>query len=195
VENRAYKLPENTIINSRRRTYLRLTKALFKKIRQRKYREIADKLLHVAIARVPRPLRTMELSRKLAPTEHVLKSLGSALGANPFNPERHDDFADALCEIGAFGAARMHYQQALVLRPDDERAAAGIAFIDSPRVSEQQRAAYFISWSDEPPPLRHIPAEISQAETKIDIHVSPVTMHQGGTSSVFKKVTQWVRPE
>ena len=177
VENRAYKPPENTITNSRRRTYLRLTKALFKKIRQRKYREIADKLLTVVIARVPRPLRTMELSRKLTPTEHVLKSLGSALGADPFNPERHDDFADALCEIGAFGAARMHYQQALALKPDDERAAAGIAFIDSPRVSEQQRAAYFISWSDEPAPARHEISATSPNEKSMIIPISQIPVN------------------
>ena len=195
VENPAHTLLPNAINDATCASNLQQAEALFEQGKFKECHDITNELLGLAPNFIPARLLMGKFYRRVGPPEHMLKSFGAALGADPFNPERHDDFADALHEIGAFGAARMHYQQALVLRPDDERAAAGIAFIDSPRVSEQQRAAYFISWSDEPPPLRHIPAEIAQAETKIDIHVSPVTMHQGGTSSVFKKVTQWVRPE
>lgn len=103
---------------------------------------------------------------------HMLRACGSAVGESPFDPEKHNDFADALCEIGAFGAARLHYQQALTLMPDSERASIGLNFIDSPKVSEQQRSVYFVSWSDDPPPARR---NVSQITTEHDAPVLSAT--------------------
>ena len=153
IENKNYRLPNNSI-NDVRKSYLRLARALYERIRQKKYRSITDKILSLALSRIPASLRKGKLAHQVASPEQMLKSIGVALQAHPFNPERHNDFADALVEIGAFGAARMHYQQALALAPRDERASAGTAFIDSSQVSDQQRATYFISWSDEPAPMR-----------------------------------------
>ena len=62
-----------------------------------------DELTISAIAvlsRVPDLLTEMRLS-------------GSNLQNNPFDGERHFRFADALRDVGEFGAARLHYQQAI----------------------------------------------------------------------------------
>lgn len=169
VENRNYHLPANTI-NEARKSYLRLAIVLYEKIKQRKFRSIINKLLSLTLSRVPASLRKGKLAHQVVPPEQMLKSIGVALQAHPFNPERHNDFADALVEIGAFGAARMHYQQALALAPGNERASAGIAFMDGPEVSDAQRATYFVSWSDDPPPVRRKHAATGQAASQVVIY-------------------------
>ena len=176
VENKAYRLPANTI-NDARRSYLRMAMVLYEKIKQGKYRDIANKLLSLALSLFPTRFRAGKLTRKITTPEHMLKSIGVALGRAPFNPERHNDFADALVEIGAYGAARMHYQQALALAPGDERALAGIAFMDGAEVSDGQRATYFVSWSDDPPPARKKHAATDQAASQITFPVSKNTAH------------------
>jgi hypothetical protein len=80
--------------------------------------------------------------RRFGPPEHMLKSFGAALGSDPFSTERHNDFADALLEVGAYGAARMHYQQANELAAGNERALAGMAFLESEKVSDEQRETF-----------------------------------------------------
>jgi radical SAM superfamily enzyme YgiQ (UPF0313 family) len=160
VRNWAYAPMEKATRQSRMESYRRIAKALAAKVRQGKYREIAGKVASLALARLPRRLAMHELARQVTSTEFVLKSLGSALCAESFDASRHCDFADALREIGAFGAARMHYEQALALNARDDRASTGLAYIDGPQVSDQQRGTYFVSWSDEPAanrrPMRHI---------------------------------------
>lgn len=154
VENKVYRQTEHTVHSPRRRTYRHLVGKLVEKVRQGKYREISNKGLSLVLARMPLRLGMQDMARQIVSTESLLKSLGSALCLDPFNAERHNALAETLCEIGAHGAARMHYQQALMLQPGNRTATAGIAFIDSPQVSEQQRSTYFVSWSDDLPPHR-----------------------------------------
>ena len=88
----------------------------------------------------------------ISPDEFVRVARG--VKRRPFDPDRHRDLADVLVQIGAHGAARMHYQQALALNPGDTRARARLSYIDGPSVSDAQRETYFVSWSDAPPPER-----------------------------------------
>ncbi len=154
IENKAYRLPANTINDSTCVSHLKVAEALFEEKKFKEGHDITNKLLGLAPSFVPARLLMGKFYRRVGPPEHMLKSFGAALGISPFNSERHNDFADALVEIGVHGAARMHYQQALSLSPGDERALSGIAFIDCSEVSDEQRATYFVSWSDDPPPVR-----------------------------------------
>lgn len=133
--------------------------ALIEKIKRRGYRDIANKVLALALSIIPARLRVGKIYHQVVSPDHVLMSFGAAVGRDPFNPEKHNDFAAALVNVGAFGAARMHYQQALALKPGDKRASSGIAYIDGPDVNDAQRATYFVSWSDDPPPARRKRAE------------------------------------
>lgn len=164
IQNKAYSLTANVSSAAVPRTsFMRLRKmivALIDKIKQRKYRDITNKVLSLGLSFLPARLRKGELYYQVTPSEHVLRSFGAAVGRDPFNPEKHNDFADSLVNVGAFGAARMHYQQAIALKPDDVRAPSGIAYIDGPDVNDEQRATYFVSWSDDPPPARHERAAI-----------------------------------
>ena len=192
VENKAYHAPANAI-NEVRRSYVRLLKTLIERIRQRKFRSIMDKFISVAFSYVPAKLRKGRIAHQIVTPEQMLKSVGVALQSYPFDPERHNDFAEALIEIGAHGAARMHYQQALALSPWNERALAGMAFVDGPEGSDAQRATYFVSWSDEPPPARRAPAAAAErAEPQDTGH--PVTLPASGTKSrsIFEKLEKWI---
>jgi len=154
VQNKAYRQTGDVAHSPRRRSYRHLAGRLFEKIRQGKYREIGSKGLSLLLARMPQRLGMQDVAHQIASAEFALKSLGSALYGDPFNADRHCDFAEALEKLGAHGAARMHYEQALALQPGNERAAMGIAFIDGPQVTDQQRTTYFVSWSDAAPPQR-----------------------------------------
>ncbi len=157
IRNKAY-VSHTDISSATSRTsfrrYRNLVMVLIEKIKQRKYRDITNKVLALALSYIPARLRIGKIYRHMTPPEHVLRSFGAAVGRDPFNSESHNDFANALAKVGAFGAARMHYQQALALNPGDERALSGIAYIDSPEVNDKQRATYFVSWSEESPPAR-----------------------------------------
>jgi radical SAM superfamily enzyme YgiQ (UPF0313 family) len=155
VQNTVYHHQSGDAAHSpRRRSYRHLAGRLLDKIRQGKFREIGSKGLSLVLARIPQRLGMQDIAHQIASAEFRLKTLGSSLCGSPFHADRHCDFAEALQKIGAHGAARMHYKQALVLEPGSERATAGIAFIDSPQVSDKQRSIYFISWSEAPPPQR-----------------------------------------
>lgn len=154
VQNMAYRKTADAAHNPGRRSYRHLVKRLLEKVRQGKYREIGRKGLSLILARLPQRFGVQDAVHQIASAEFVLKTLGSTLCGDPFCADRHCDFAEALQESGAHGAARMHYLQALALQPSNERATVGIAFIDSSQVSKQQRTTYFISWSDASPPQR-----------------------------------------
>lgn len=154
IPNKASHMAANLVSSSARTSFRKLSAALMEKLRQRKYRDIIDKALEITLGSIPAGLRNQKLYGALTPPEHMFKSFGAALARNPFNHERHNDFADALTRIGAKGAARMHFQQSLALSPDNARALAGLAMIDGPNTSDLQRQTYFASWSDEPPPRR-----------------------------------------
>ncbi|TCS64731.1 B12-binding domain-containing radical SAM protein [Varunaivibrio sulfuroxidans] len=146
---------EDIVRPSRRRLAegLRLAGALKRKIREGKFRDIANKASAIALNAMP-SRKSASPSQDTRPSKHVIKSVGGALQASPFDPQKHCNFAEALIGIGAYGAARMHYQQALLLSPDNSRAKAGLAVIDGPSVTDAQRRTYFVSWSDAPPPVR-----------------------------------------
>lgn len=101
--------------------------------------------------------------------ESVLKEIRAAgmdLLKAPFDPERHLRFANALKEAGGFGAARLHFQQAInaaaYWRHAGEKSEKFfesryqealvrlISHPDYPRLRE----TYFVSYSDEAPPFR-----------------------------------------
>lgn len=162
IQNKAYSSHTNISSNTSRysfRRYQNLAARLIGKIKQRKYRDTANKVLALALSYVPARLRMGKMYHQVTPPEHVLRSFGAALGRDPYNSERHNDFAKALANVGAFGAARMHYQQALTLNPGDVKALSGITHIDSPEVSDKQRETYFVSWSDDSPPARRVRAQ------------------------------------
>lgn len=156
IENKAYHLLASVASTNARTSYRRLASALIRKIRQKRYRDIFNTALALALSFIPAPLRKREIFRQVTPPEHVFRSAAAAVGKDPLDPERHIDFADILVELGAHGAARMHYQQALALNPGSVMASSGIDIIDGPDISDQQRSTYFVSWSDDPPPDRKV---------------------------------------
>jgi hypothetical protein len=159
IENKAHNIATNATSASARTSLRRITKALFDKIRQGQYRDIVNKALALLLSFIPGKFRKGKLYEQITPPKHLFRSFAAALGRAPLNPEKHNDFADILVKVGAHGAARMHYQQALALDHDNARAKSGLSHVDGPQVSDLQRATYFISWSDAPPPARKIPTE------------------------------------
>ena len=154
VENKAYRLPENSIDDATCQATLAKAQALFDQENYGECHAVANPLMGQAPSFIPARLLMGEFYRRVGPPEHMVRSFGSALGIDPLNPDRHCDFAEALIEIGAYGAARLHYEQALNLSSGHEVAAAGLAHVDGPDVSDAQRQMYFVSWSDEPAPVR-----------------------------------------
>ena len=192
VENRNYRQPDNAINEATCISHLKVAEALLEEKKFKECHDITNELLGLAPSFIPARLLMGEFYRRVGPPEHMLKSYGAALGMVPLDPERHNDFADALVEIGAFGAARMHYQQALALAPGNERASAGIAFMDGPEVSDAQRMTYFVSWSDEPSPVRKKTAATDQAAPQIAIHPAATPVNNATSSSILKKLSKWI---
>jgi anaerobic magnesium-protoporphyrin IX monomethyl ester cyclase len=159
IENKAHRPLTNSIDQEDCISRLKSAEEMFERGKWKKCHDIANELLGLAPSFVPARLMMARFYRRHGPVEHMVKSYGAALGINPFEPDRHIDFADAMVDIGAFGAARMHYQQALMLTPGNERATTGMEFVDSSQVSDEQRMTYFVSWSDEPPPMPIQPSE------------------------------------
>lgn len=154
IENKAYQASTNA-----RTSFPRKVRRLIGKIRQRHYRELFNIAIALTLSFIPASVRKKGVYHQVTPLEHIFSSAASALGRDPLNPERHNDFADILAEVGAHGAARMHFQQALALNPGNIRASRGIDIIDGSNISDQQRSTYFISWSDDPPPARIVHPE------------------------------------
>jgi len=138
----------------KRREYRRLAGVLVRKVKEGKYREIIRKTLTTSMNAMPTRVK-QKMIEPYVSTEQALKSVGNALVNDPFNPQLHNDFAENLVEIGAYGAARLHFDQVLTyLNSSDERAESGLAQIDSSAIADEQRQTYFISWSDAPAPVR-----------------------------------------
>ena len=89
--------------------------------------------------------------------DKMIKSYGTTLLISPLDATHHMEYANGLQKIGCYGAARLHYEQCLQLDPGNQQATEAIDFINSANLSDQQRATYFISWSDAPPPERTPP--------------------------------------
>jgi len=83
-----------------------------------------------------------------------IQSAGGELLKEPFDPGRHVRFANALREVGAFGAARLHYQQAIdlcvywsgsgVTCPVDKYRNLLRSLMSDPKYSERSET-YFVS--------------------------------------------------
>jgi anaerobic magnesium-protoporphyrin IX monomethyl ester cyclase len=192
VENRAYRLPANTINDATCISHLRQAEALFAQERYKDCHDITNELLGLAPYFVPARLLMGRFYRRVGPAEHMLRSFGAALGVAPLDSERHSDFADALAEVGAFGSARMHYQQALALKPRDERASSGISLIDDPQINDRQRATYFVSWSEDPPPRSREGLALAEVSPEMEILSPAPPTATGSPISVFKKLGQWI---
>ncbi len=183
VENKTWQPPTDTIDEQACREYLEKAEQLLEKEDYQECHDVTNELMGKAPGFIPGRLLMGEFYRRVGPPEHMIKSFGAAVGQDPFNAERHNDFADALTDISAYGAARMHYQQALGLVPDNERARAGIDRIDSTEVTERQKTTYFISWADDPSPRQEI---------ETDDGGQPPVSEKGSSflTSVFSRLTR-----
>ena len=88
------------------------------------------------------------------PVDELRKS-GLAVADDPFDPARHIRFADSLAAVGALGAARLHYEQAVSLVPQSRAYADKLAALwRRPDYPAKAETTYFISFSDAPAPYR-----------------------------------------
>lgn len=156
IANQAYQAPVNSISQVECQVRLATAKNLLKKGDKKGAHDLGNGLLSQAPNFVEARQFMGSLYRLLGIKEHMVKSFGVAVGSRPFSPDCHCDFADALLEVEAAGAARMHYAQALQLQPGYERAIQGLALIDAPTFSDDLRKVYFVSWSDDLPPRQKI---------------------------------------
>lgn len=141
---------------------MRLSTLLMGKIKKKEFKDILRKgwtllklkrigwLMNGNMELNNNPEKFKELSR-----EEKLRWIGNRLVADPFRADNHNDFADALMDLGAAGAARLHYTQVVdYLDPANKRAREGINYVDGTNVSATQRHVYFVSWSNEAAPER-----------------------------------------
>lgn len=177
IPNPTHEPPFSSLSADECERQLQVAQALFERAEYKEAHDQANSLLGQAPDFVPARLFMGHFYRQLGPAEHMLKSYGSALGSRPFDPERHCDFADALLQVGAVGGARMHYKQALSLAPDHVRAQDAMLHVDGPAFSDEQRATYFVSWSDEAPPQRKPQGGCSIALQEIQVdEVQPLRL-------------------
>ena len=172
IENKTYRLPANAISDATCVAHLRRAQALFEQGEYKDCHDIANALLGLAPSFIPARLLMGNFYRRVKTPEHMLRSFGAAVGMDPLNPDRHNNIAEALTEVGAYGAARLHYDQALQLAPGNERAIAGLARVDGPSITDQQRATYFVSWSNAGPPAR--PADANSTNVAAVAAILPV---------------------
>lgn len=83
-----------------------------------------------------------------------LRNAGREVGDDPFEPARHARFADALEAIGAIGAARLHFEQAVSLAPRSAEFADKLATLKRRPDYAEKCETYFVSFSDAPPAYR-----------------------------------------
>ena len=95
-----------------------------------------------------------------------IRRAGRDLQEDLFNPERHLRFANALREVRAFGAARLHYQQAIDICHTGFVQANSTEVFPSFKYRKflnklmsdpeylKYSETYFVSYSDDPPPHR-----------------------------------------
>lgn len=84
----------------------------------------------------------------------AVRHYGAAVQSNPYEPRCHVVFADFLVKERAIGLAGLHYRQALLLQPENAEASAKLAEMEAGNRTEKERASYFVSYSEMPPPRR-----------------------------------------
>ncbi len=147
VENKGYRTPA-AAESDVRQSSVNLAKRFYRKISQGRFRDIYNKGTSLAFSLLPSKVRKNPVAQTLTSAEMRLKSAGVALQRSPFDPEKHCDFADVLVDIQAAGAAYMHYQQALNFKSKNRRALSGKDRIDHAGPKEEQKAVYFVDWTD-----------------------------------------------
>ncbi|HEY1182788.1 MAG TPA: cobalamin-dependent protein [Bryobacteraceae bacterium] len=88
-----------------------------------------------------------------------------ALIGNPLDSGRHVAYAEVLGRTGAIGLAILHYKQALRLDPTNQRARQGLDAAEGGQRSDENRAKYFVSFSNASPPRRLIRERLVVAES------------------------------
>ena len=154
LENVTYVAPVNSIDDEACDQKLQEAQAMFDAGKLGECHDLTNALMKQAPSYVPARLLMGRFYAKVGPAEHMIKSYGAALGLAPLDPERHCDFAEALLKVEAYGAAYLHYSQARDLNPENQRARDGLAHVDGLDLSEAQRSAYFVSWSEDAAPER-----------------------------------------
>lgn len=84
----------------------------------------------------------------------AMRHYATAVQHNPYEPYCHVVYADAMLREGAVGMALQHYRQALLLDPDYAAAKTRLAEVEAGEWSEEDRARYFVSYSEGPIPQR-----------------------------------------
>jgi len=99
-------------------------------------------------------LSPAEVVKKAQDKIEELRKAGLSVADDPFIAARHVRFADALAEVGALGAARLHYEQAISLSPHSPEVAANLDALKRRPDYDAKSEIYFVSFSDAPPPYR-----------------------------------------
>ena len=115
-------------------------------------------ILHELIARAPWywPAQ-IELGRFYASVgagPSAVRHLGAAIQLNPYEAECQIAYAERMVEERAIGLAKLHYQQAGKLDPGNLDVLLALRELEAGPWSEEEKATFFISYSDEPPPQR-----------------------------------------
>lgn len=169
IKNVAYVSPADTLTFSECDTKLALAKRFFDRRVYKEAHDIANSLLSAAPSYLPARIFMGRFYETVGPDLHMVKSFGAALAAAPFNGEYHILFAEALKKIGAFGGARLHYNQAQHLGYSDQRIASGLSEVEKLKAGGVNTDIYFTSWSDDLPPQRSKAAQSRANDTLIEL--------------------------
>ena len=104
--------------------------------------------------RLIRELRTSARFGAEQNTVDKMRRAGLAVADDPFIADRHTRFADTLAAFGAYGAARLHYEQAIKLKPRSRAYAGKLAALKARPDYAEKAETYFVSFSDAAPPYR-----------------------------------------
>lgn len=83
-----------------------------------------------------------------------LRLAGLAVADDPFEAARHLRFAEALADVGALGAARLHLEQAIAIEAKSEDLKQRMDALLRRDDYADRSEIYFVSFSDAPPPYR-----------------------------------------
>ena len=91
---------------------------------------------------------------ELAAFMKELKASGIALKKEPFSAQLHCRFANALQQLKHYGAAMLHYEQAIILDSNNTEANLCIKNLQKKKDYEKYKDVYFVQHSLEKPPYR-----------------------------------------
>ena len=94
------------------------------------------------------------IEAELAGYMRELKASGIALKKEPFSAQLHCRFANALQQLKHYGAAMLHYEQAIILDSNNTEANLCIKNLQKKKDYEKYKDVYFVQHSLEKPPYR-----------------------------------------